>query len=72
MKALAWYGNKDVRIIDAPIPDITQPEDVIVKVTGTTICGRSISPIGVVLSLTLWRRFRSPFVPRRDSSPQER
>lgn len=40
MKALAWFGKKDVRIIDAPIPDITQPDDVIVKVTGTTICGR--------------------------------
>jgi len=44
MKALAWFGKKDVRVIDAPIPDITQPEDVIVKVTGTTICGMPNSP----------------------------
>lgn len=40
MKALAWFGKKDVKVIDSPIPDITQPDDVIVKVTGTTICGR--------------------------------
>lgn len=25
MKALAWFGNGDVRMIDAPVPDITQP-----------------------------------------------
>lgn len=43
MKALAWFGKKDVRVIDSPIPDITQPDDVIVKVTGTTICGRPSS-----------------------------
>jgi hypothetical protein len=45
MKALAWFGKKDVRVIDTPIPDITQPDDVIVKVTGTTICGRPSSPL---------------------------
>ncbi|KAG1783863.1 GroES-like protein [Suillus placidus] len=38
MKALAWFGATDVRVIDAPIPDIIEPDDVIVKVTGTTIC----------------------------------
>lgn len=44
MKALAWFGKKDVKVIDAPIPDITQPDDVIVRVTGTTICGEPNSP----------------------------
>ncbi|KAJ7217737.1 GroES-like protein [Mycena pura] len=39
MKALAWYGARDVRLIDAPIPDITEPDD---KVTGTTICGSDL------------------------------
>ena len=24
MKALAWFGKDDVRVIEAPIPDITQ------------------------------------------------
>lgn len=42
MKALAWYGAKDVRMIDAPIPDITQDDDVIIQVTGTTICGSDL------------------------------
>lgn len=42
MKALAWFGTKDVRLIDAPIPDITEPDDVIVAVTGTTICGSDL------------------------------
>ncbi|PPQ91917.1 hypothetical protein CVT25_001288 [Psilocybe cyanescens] len=42
MRALAWFGNKDVRVIDAPVPAITEPDDVIVKVTGTTICGSDL------------------------------
>ena len=42
MKALAWFGPRDVRLIDAPIPDITEPQDVIVKVTGTTVCGSDL------------------------------
>ncbi|EKM76388.1 hypothetical protein AGABI1DRAFT_63470 [Agaricus bisporus var. burnettii JB137-S8] len=42
MRALAWFGNEDVRMIDAPIPDITEPEDVIIRVTGTTICGSDL------------------------------
>jgi threonine dehydrogenase-like Zn-dependent dehydrogenase len=42
MKALAWFGPKDVRMVEVPIPDITEPDDVIVKVTGTTICGSDL------------------------------
>ncbi|KAI6005296.1 GroES-like protein [Pisolithus orientalis] len=42
MKALAWFGTEDVRVIDVPIPDITEPDDVIVQVTGTTICGSDL------------------------------
>ena len=42
MKALAWFGAQDVRLIDAPIPDITEPDDVVLKVTGTTICGSDL------------------------------
>ncbi|CAE6477351.1 unnamed protein product, partial [Rhizoctonia solani] len=30
------------RMTQVPIPDITQPDDVIVKVTGTTICGSDL------------------------------
>ncbi|KAJ4497542.1 chaperonin 10-like protein [Lentinula lateritia] len=42
MKALAWFGPKDVRMVTAPIPDITEPDDVILQVTGTTICGSDL------------------------------
>ncbi|KAH9925053.1 GroES-like protein [Epithele typhae] len=42
MKALAWFGACDVRLINTPIPDITEPDDVILKVTGTTICGSDL------------------------------
>ena len=42
MKALAWFGSTDVRAIDAPIADITKPNDVILQVTGSTICGSDL------------------------------
>ncbi|EJD03567.1 GroES-like protein [Fomitiporia mediterranea MF3/22] len=42
MKALAWMGVEDVKIIDAPVPDVTDPDDVIIAVTGTTICGSDL------------------------------
>ncbi|KAJ7285223.1 GroES-like protein [Mycena rebaudengoi] len=42
MKALAWFGPRDVRMIDAPVPDITQEDDVILQVTGSTICGSDL------------------------------
>jgi threonine dehydrogenase-like Zn-dependent dehydrogenase len=42
MKALAWFGAEDVRMVDAPIPDISEPKDVIIKTTGTTICGSDL------------------------------
>jgi threonine dehydrogenase-like Zn-dependent dehydrogenase len=42
MRALAWYGKKNVKMIDAPIPAITEPMDAIVRVTGTTVCGSDL------------------------------
>ena len=42
MKALAWFGSNDVRVVDAPVPDITEPDDVILQITGTTICGSDL------------------------------
>lgn len=42
MKALAWFGTRDVRVIEAPVPDISEPDDVILRVTGTTICGSDL------------------------------
>jgi hypothetical protein len=42
MRALAWFGSKDVRIVDAPIPAVTEPDDVIIRVTASTICGSDL------------------------------
>ncbi|KAK4685910.1 hypothetical protein P7C73_g4224, partial [Tremellales sp. Uapishka_1] len=42
MKALAWFGNTDVRMVEAAIPDISEPKDVVIKTTGTTICGSDL------------------------------
>merc|ERR1711939_82098 len=38
MKALVWHGKKDVRVDEVPVPAITDPGDVICRVTGTTVC----------------------------------
>jgi Alcohol dehydrogenase GroES-like domain len=52
MKALAWYGKNDVRVIETYKPAIVDPSDVIVKVTGTTICGSDLHLLhGAVLQL---------------------
>jgi len=39
---LQWFGNKDVRVVEAPVPTITEPKDVICRVTGTTVCGSDL------------------------------
>jgi hypothetical protein len=41
MKALAWFGKNDVRVIEAPKPRVVDEEDVVLKVTGSTVCGAS-------------------------------
>lgn len=42
MRAVAWYGTEDVRVIDAPEPTIIQPTDAIIKVTKAAICGSDL------------------------------
>jgi len=42
MKALVWKGAKDVSIEEVPRPVITHPQDIILKVTATTICGSDL------------------------------
>lgn len=42
MLALCWYGKRDVRVQEVPAPAVTDPTDVVVKVTGTTICGSDL------------------------------
>ena len=42
MKALCWHGKEDVRIDTVPDPVISDPRDVIVKITVTAICGSDL------------------------------
>ncbi|KAJ3189630.1 hypothetical protein HK101_008823 [Irineochytrium annulatum] len=42
MKALAWFGKEDLRLIEVPVPTITHAKDAIVRVTGTTVCGSDL------------------------------
>ncbi|KAI8933756.1 hypothetical protein NX059_009470 [Plenodomus lindquistii] len=42
MKALAWFGKNDVRMIETPKPAVIEPRDVIVKITGSTVCGSDL------------------------------
>ncbi|MEO9293981.1 MAG: alcohol dehydrogenase catalytic domain-containing protein [Nitrososphaera sp.] len=42
MKALVYHGPRDVRIDDKPKPEIQDPEDVILKITSTAICGSDL------------------------------
>jgi len=42
MKAVCWYGRKDVRVEQVPDPTILNPRDAIVKVTTTAICGSDL------------------------------
>ncbi|KAK7000742.1 chaperonin 10-like protein [Favolaschia claudopus] len=42
MKVLAWFGTRDVRLIEAAIPDIPDPSNVMLRVTGTTIRGSDL------------------------------
>jgi len=42
MKALEFYGTEDVRVVERPRPMILHPQDVIVRITLTTICGSDL------------------------------
>ncbi|MFN8446330.1 MAG: zinc-dependent alcohol dehydrogenase [Caldilineaceae bacterium] len=42
MKAVCWYGTKDVRVENVPDPKILNPHDAIVRVTLTAICGSDL------------------------------
>jgi threonine dehydrogenase-like Zn-dependent dehydrogenase len=42
MKAICWYGSKDVRLANVPDPKLINPRDAIIKVTSTAICGSDL------------------------------
>jgi threonine dehydrogenase-like Zn-dependent dehydrogenase len=42
MKALTYHGAKDVRVETVPDPVIAQPDDILLRVTATAICGSDL------------------------------
>lgn len=42
MKALTWQGKYNVKLMETPKPKIIDDKDIIVKVTGSTICGSDL------------------------------
>lgn len=42
MKALTWHGKRDVRVEEVRDPRILDPEDAIVEVTASAICGSDL------------------------------
>ncbi|WEH38304.1 zinc-dependent alcohol dehydrogenase [Streptomyces sp. AM 2-1-1] len=42
MRALTYQGKRDVRVETVPDPKIEQPDDIIVRVTSTGICGSDL------------------------------
>ncbi len=44
MRSVVMYGPGDVRVEDAPKPEIIEPTDAIIKVTATCVCGSDLWP----------------------------
>jgi threonine dehydrogenase-like Zn-dependent dehydrogenase len=42
MKALVWMGKNSVQLVETPKPKLLEATDVIVKVTGSTVCGSDL------------------------------
>ncbi|WP_459193370.1 zinc-dependent alcohol dehydrogenase [Halosimplex sp. J119] len=44
MRALTWHGEQDVRVEDVPRPKLVNPNDAIIEITATAICGSDLHP----------------------------
>ena len=42
MKAVTWHGRRDMRVEDVPDPSIKEPDDAIIKITSTGLCGSDL------------------------------
>ena len=42
MKAVVWHGKRDVRVDEVPDPTIQEPDDAIVRMTTTNLCGSDL------------------------------
>jgi threonine dehydrogenase-like Zn-dependent dehydrogenase len=48
MRALTWQGNENVEVTDVPDPQIQEPNDIVIRVTSTAICGSDLHLYGVL------------------------
>jgi threonine dehydrogenase-like Zn-dependent dehydrogenase len=46
MRAVCWYGPRDVRVEEVPDPVVVNPRDAVVKVTRAAICGSDLHLYG--------------------------
>ena len=44
MKAVCWYGRKDVRVEDVPKPTVEEPSDILLRIDRSAICGTDLHP----------------------------
>ncbi|KAF2197646.1 GroES-like protein [Delitschia confertaspora ATCC 74209] len=52
MKAMVWMAKNDMRIVEASKPTLVDDHDVIVRVTGSTVCGSDVHLMhGVVVQV---------------------
>ncbi len=42
MKAVTWQGKKDMRVEEVPDPILKEPDDAIIKITSTGLCGSDL------------------------------
>ncbi|SDM41076.1 zinc-dependent alcohol dehydrogenase [Nonomuraea jiangxiensis] len=42
MKAVTWHGKRDVRVEDVPDPAVKEPNDAVIRITSTGICGSDL------------------------------
>ena len=42
MKAVTWHGRRDVRVEEVPDPQLKEPDDAIVKITSSGLCGSDL------------------------------
>src|SRR6201996_1514026 len=48
MRALTWQGTEKVEVTDVPDPVIQEPNDIVIRVTSTAICGSDLHLYGVL------------------------
>lgn len=69
MKALTYHGPHHVKVENVPDPGIEQPDDIILRVTATAICGSDLHLYrgkipqvkhGDISAMNLWARWWKP------------